>query len=230
MRSIELNHYLSIDRQGKIHPSTGWGKYEANRLRDDIGEAGKMAGLDIKIDAIVNLNRDITDLFMGDPLLEHKEGVKLAREHYSTKIAENSDIVIGNAYSKANEAWLALNIATQSLKKQGGDVVIIANTPEGQVPHYLYGRFGKSKTGGRSWVEKTSLPPRVNRLLMMSEYPDKASSWWFGPADKITWIKKWDEVLEELSTNEKKRVAVYPDATIQASEAQLLKSKQIFKH
>jgi nickel-dependent lactate racemase len=223
MRTIELNHYLAKDRQGKIHPSTGWAKYESNRLMQDINEAGKMAGLDIKIDAIVNLNRDATDLIVGDPLIEHKEGVKLAREHYSTKIVENSDIVVANAYCKANEAGLAINIAMQSLKKQGGDLVIIANTPEGQVPHYLYGRFGKTKIGGCSWVEKTSLPPRVNKLFVMTEYPDRAGSWWFGPPDSITWVKTWDEVLEELSINEEKRVAVYPDATIQSSEAQLLK-------
>ncbi len=36
-----------------------------------------MAGLDIKIDALVNLRGEITALFVGDPILEHREGVKI---------------------------------------------------------------------------------------------------------------------------------------------------------
>ncbi len=42
------------------------GKYEGNVARADIDEAAQMAGLDVKVDAILNLKREVSALFVGD--------------------------------------------------------------------------------------------------------------------------------------------------------------------
>ena len=57
-------------------PTSCIGSCEGNVLQDDIIEATRMSGLDVKVDAILNLKREITALFVGDPIEEHKEGVK----------------------------------------------------------------------------------------------------------------------------------------------------------
>jgi nickel-dependent lactate racemase len=98
--SIAYNH-------GKLvqdHPDcVGLGRIEGNVPRLDIEEATKIAGLDVKIDVIVNLRGEITDLFVGDPIREHREGMELAKQVYATTPAKDMDIVVVNAYSKPNE-------------------------------------------------------------------------------------------------------------------------------
>jgi nickel-dependent lactate racemase len=93
MDSIAYNHGLI-----KTYPDcVGPGKIDGNIPRLDIEEATRMAGLDVKIDAILNLRGEVTGLFVGDPILEHHEGMKLAKEVYATAPAKNMDVVIVNA-------------------------------------------------------------------------------------------------------------------------------------
>ena len=85
--SIAYNHGPLV----KNHPgSVGLGKIEGNVPRLDIEEATRMAGLDVKIDALVNLRGEITGLFVGDPILEHREGTRLAKEIYATTPARGN--------------------------------------------------------------------------------------------------------------------------------------------
>lgn len=197
-------------------PSVGRGKYEGNVMRLDIEEALGMAKLDVIVNAIVNLRRETTDLFVGDPIEAHGAGVKVAAEVYSTQPARDMDIVVANAFSKANEAGIAVYLAVPCLKKGGGDLVMVINAPDGQVTHYLRRSFGKS-IGGRLWNPRRGLPPSMNRFFILSEYPDYAGWEWFAPPDKIIWRKNWREILAELLKvhGEKARASVFPDATIQ---------------
>ncbi|MBE9501422.1 MAG: DUF2088 domain-containing protein [Chloroflexi bacterium] len=197
-------------------PAMGMGNYDKNVLHLDFAEAASMAGLDIKIDAIVNIRGETTALFIGEPATAHEEGVALAREIYATEVAAGNDIAVLNTYAKANEAMLAMPQATSLLREDGGDVVLIVNAPEGQVPHYLLRSFGK-KLGGRLWSASTSLPPRVRRLIILTSYIDRAGVDWIGPPDSITWAKTWPHVVAELRATygDHARVAVVPDATIQ---------------
>jgi nickel-dependent lactate racemase len=210
--SIAYNH-------GKLvqdHPDcVGIGKIEGNIPRLDIEEAARMAGLDVKIDAIVNLRGEISGLFVGDPILEHREGIKLAKEVYATTPAKNMDIVVVNAYSKPNECAIAPFIGIPSLKEAGGDLVIIANEPGGQVVHYLFGEFGKCGEGRLRLP--LPLPTKVKRFILLSPFKDHVGACFFGEASSILWVKTWQEILDILKDEwrDKANVAVYPDGTIQ---------------
>jgi nickel-dependent lactate racemase len=212
MDSIVYNHGTLV----KEHPDcVGVGKIDGNIPRLDIEEATRMAGLDLKIDTIVNLRGEITSLFVGDPILEHQEGMKLAKEVYATPPAQNMDIVVVNSYSKPNECAIAPFIGIPSLKEEGGDLVIIANEPAGQVVHYLFGEFGKCGEGGLQLPQP--LPTKVKRFIVLSPFKDHAGACFFGKIPSIRWVKTWEEVLDLLRTEwgEKANVAVYPDGTIQ---------------
>jgi nickel-dependent lactate racemase len=174
-----------------------------------------LAGLDVKIDAIVNLRAEITGLFVGDPILEHREGMKLAKEVYVTTPAKNMDVVVVNAYSKPNECAIAPFIGIPSLKEEGGDLVIISNEPGGQVVHYLFGEFGKCGEGRLQLPQP--VPTKVKRFIVLSPFKDHVGACFFGKVPSILWVKTWEETLEVLReewTN-KANVAVYPDGTIQ---------------
>ena len=210
--SIAYNH-------GKLvqdHPgSVGVGKIEGNVPRLDIEEATKMAGLDVKIDAILNLRAEITGLFVGDPILEHQEGTKLAKEVYVTTPAKDMDIVVVNAFSKPNECAIAPFIGIPSLKEEGGDLVIISNEPAGQVVHYLFGEFGRCGEGRLQLPQP--LPTKVKRFIVLSPFRDHVGACFFGKVPSILWVKTWEEVLNLLKAEwgNKANVAVYPDGTIQ---------------
>jgi len=216
--TIADNHSALPERtiaQGR-DPALGLGAFDENVVRLDTAEAAKMAGLDIKIDAVVNIRGETTALFVGDPIDAHVEGVRLAKQVYATEPVADNDIAVLNTYAKASEAFLAPPLATPLLREAGGDLVIVINAPEGQVPHYLLRSFGK-QLGGRLWFQRTSLPPRVNRLIIFSPYIDRAGVDWIAPPESVIWAKTWPEVLEELqaSSGDRAKVAVVPDATVQ---------------
>jgi len=210
--SISYNHGALI----RNHPDcVGVGKIEGNIPRLDIEEAARMAGLDVKIDAILNLRGEITGLFVGDPILEHQEGMRLAKDIYATLPAKEMDIVVVNAYSKPNECAIAPFIGIPSLKESGGDLVIISNEPGGQVVHYLFGEFGKCGEGRLQLPQP--LPTKVKRFIILSPFKDHVGACFFGRETPILWVKKWREALDllEAEWGNRANVAVYPDGTIQ---------------
>jgi len=211
METIDANHArLWLSR------TVGIGKWEGNVLKQDMDEVARMAGLDVKVDAILNLKREVTALFVGDLIAEHAAGVKLARRHYATDMVSDADIVVANCYSKANEMVLALGIASPLLSKKGGDIVLVVVTPEGQINHYWIRSFGKT-FGGRGWLRPRGLPANTKKLTVMAPYSDKVGGDWLAPHNLINWAKTWPEVIEDLKSRygDKAKVAVIPDATIQ---------------
>lgn len=211
VETISVNH----NKLGTL-PTVDVGKYEGNVARADIDEAARMAGLDVKVDAILNLKREVTALFVGDVVQEHREGVKLAKTHYAADFTGDCDIVIANCYFKANEVTLAPRVAHPFLKSSGGDMVFIAVTPEGQITHYLGRTFG-ANIGGRTWFERSTLPPNTRRLTVMSPYPDKVGADWTGPYDRVNRARTWKDVrsMLEKTYGRTAKVAVIPDATSQ---------------
>jgi nickel-dependent lactate racemase len=215
LETIRRNHYLSVSPQGKLQPGAGCGNYDHNEHRLDVEEATRMAGLNFKIDTIINYKGEICNIYAGDPIEEHHMGVKEAREHYLTQQATSMDVVIANAHCKANEPQAAINSKTiGSLKENGGVFINVTNIPEGIAPHYLYGRWGLSRVGGWSWREKKPFPDRIKQFMVFSKYIDKGGNWCLGSENKIEWINVWDLVCQKVGGGRKK-VAIYPDATIQ---------------
>jgi len=215
--TIEYNHrhMCQLSEAGTMVLDT-WGKVDDNAMRLDMEEVARMAGLDVSVNALVNLHRDTIGLFIGDLVEAHREGVKMARQIYATETPRDADIVIANAYAKANEAALVVPVGSKMLKEEGGDLVIIGNIPEGQICHYLARSFGV-KTGGRLWGPQTKLPSRVKRMFALGPYLDKAGLDWVGPMDKITILNSWGEILEKLkeSHGDKARAVVITDGTLQ---------------
>lgn len=199
----------------KTHPSTGYLKNRGNVMRLDAEEAARMAGLDFKIDIIINLNREPIALFAGDFVEEQRLGALRAREEYATTAQRERDIVVVNAYSRANEAGLAMWAAYTSVKEDGA-IVLIPNAPDGEINHWIFGRHGKWH-GGRLWSPRTRRPlQRGRRLIIYSPYKERGLDLKLGLPEQVIWVKTWVEILEELRNDypDNARVLVYPDATL----------------
>jgi nickel-dependent lactate racemase len=194
---------------------TGMGAIEDNPRRRDIEEAAAIVGLDMKIDALVNLWGETTAVYAGAPAPCYAAALVGAREHYLTPAARDKDIVIANTFAKANEAPSGLLVAFPSVKPSGGDVVLTANAPEGQITHYLMGPFG-NEMGGKLQL-KMRPPENVGRLIVFSEYPELSSRNYLEDTDKVVLLHKWEDVLALLKERHAAgaSVAVYPNADIQ---------------
>lgn len=192
------------------------GEIETNELRLDLEEAARMVGLDMKIDLLVNNRREIIGVFAGDFIAQHRAGVERARALYTTPIEKESDIVVMNAYPIENQPLKAIWPGRVALK-DGGLAVVIAQSIEGQAPHYLAGRFG-TDYGGRMWSPPQKLlVPQADRLIVCSSYLSLNDLDAYGPPEKVVACETWEAVLRCLSESYpgKAKVAVYPYTAIQ---------------
>jgi len=194
--------------------TTGLGCYGENAMRFDIEEAARMVGLDFKIDVLVNEAGQATHLFAGEFQAVHAESVAVAAEHYALEPRPlDRDVMICNAFCKPNEMPIAYLVGLLGLERYRGTVVIVANAPDGQVTHYLLGRFGREH-GGRQYPISSVLPG-VN-LIIQAPHLDRGFADWFGNPEVVTFTRNWVETraLLEERHGPGTRAAVVPSATM----------------
>jgi len=216
--SILGNHFVTgADLLGKgLNPVDGLGRFEDNIMRSEMEEVCSMAGLDLVVDALVNCRCETVDLVVGDPIKAHYAGVEKAKSLYATEMIAGADVVIANANFKSCEAAIAALFGMKTLK-QGGDLVVVAHTPMGQITHYLIGAFGRY-IGGRLWsTDRGSLFSSLDRLILYTPYRSKSDEDWFGGFGRPFWAKTWQEVTDLLvkKNRQNTNVNVFTDATIQ---------------
>lgn len=216
--SINWHHKVagaSMDPVDTVtRPTQGMGFIEKNLFKKDIDEAAELAGIDFLANAIVNLWGEAVSIYAGEWKQAFTAAAKEARTHYRTPRVVDKDIVIANSYAKANESVISLAAAIPLVSTGGGDIVIVANAPDGQATHYLVGVFGKSTYACQ--YSQCAIPPYVNKVISFTEYPHRGSSW-FEEHEKIIYLSNWDDVIKSLrhTHGPGTRVAVIPDATNQ---------------
>jgi nickel-dependent lactate racemase len=211
VETVRRNHAMPTGT-----PAT-MGECSGNAVKEDSDDAARMAGLDFKIDAILNESAEVCDLFCGDPIESFYEGVKLAGRHYHTDRVADVDVVVANNYFKASEPGIAKNRGAIDSLVEGGAYVLSTNTPEGAAPHYLNGRWGFTDVGGLGWSGDPPKPDRVGKLIVFSQYPDLGALSWFGRKQDLLWARSWAKVIGHIGDG-RKRVAVYPNAAVQIIE------------
>jgi nickel-dependent lactate racemase len=209
-----IAHYHNeVEGMGK--ETTGMGRMCHNIMRKEIDEAAAMAGIDFFINVLVNGRGLTTDIFAGDMQASHRQAVTQSTEHYAVaSVPTGKDVTIANAFVKANEMGIAVLMGMLPLADCTGTVVVIADSPEGQVIHYLLGRFGRNY-GGRQFPV-AAVPENID-LIIMAPHLDKTFGDWFANPQAITWTETWDETREllEIKFGPGTRAAVIPDATLQ---------------
>ena len=214
-RTITHNHgpLQTALRQGGAGPILLPG-FSRNPIWLDMADAARLAGLDFKVDAILNGHRQVVGLYAGDFEAEWDEGVKLAKRVYSTEPVPDADIVVSNAYGKANEGMISAWSPNQTIGKPKDQVVIITS-PQGTVVHYLLGDFGSKAVG--TLARSRALPPNVDRLMVYTPYPERSAKLMFSSVAGDIQVTEWSDVIRRLSEKHpgSAKVAVYPDMTVQ---------------
>jgi lactate racemase len=195
----------------------GLGRCNNNALLEDMKEYGRIARLDAKIDFLVNSEAEAVDIYAGHPDQLYDYMIPRAPSHYSTKVPHKADVVITNAYAKANEASIAISLAEALLKDEGGYIVILCDTERGQVVHYLLGRFGKDLWGRLGWGERKK-DAKVKKIFIYARYKDVSNECWFGKKEDLSWhrdVREIVQILDEAHKDRKVDTLIIPDGTIQ---------------
>jgi len=196
----------------------GLGKFENNIMRAECDAAGDAAGLNFKVDCLVNRRGQITNLYAGPFRATHAAGAQEGKEHYAVPHATGYDLAICNAYAKANESAIALLLSLMLLKPREGTAVLISDAPEGQVPHYVMRTWG-SDYGGRHYAPKPKgfRQMLMKKLIVLAPYPDRTSLDLICHIDDAIIVKTWPEVLAILEKDfpGSAKVAVIQDGTMQ---------------
>jgi nickel-dependent lactate racemase len=202
------------------HSSTGYLTCDENLIRLDAEETARMAGLDFKVDTVLNLQRNPIEIYAGDFIETHRKAVNGVKRWHRCE-SPKADIVVANSYMRENEPYLSFWPALTSVREEGS-VVIITNDPDGDINHWLFNHHGKT-TGASLWSGEPRKLGRGARLILFSPYKLRSLEMRMGLPETTTWIKNWDGVVEELKKHHKQgsKVVVLPDATSGIPEKEL---------
>ncbi|MFC2021401.1 lactate racemase domain-containing protein [Chloroflexota bacterium] len=186
-----------------------------NPINADAREIAGLAGLDMLIDSITNKWGETVAVFAGALEPTYAAAVKEAQSHYLAANARDNDIVIANNFTKASEFNIAIGGSLHAVNPEGGDFVIIAHSPTGQVIHYLYGIFGKTISG--SVDHRIEVAPHIKNFIIYTDYPEAKILMRFFNPDKVLLTDDWTKVIHRLeeSHGASAKVVVYPNAAIQ---------------
>ncbi|MBT8198446.1 MAG: nickel-dependent lactate racemase [Acidimicrobiia bacterium] len=128
-RTINGNHALMTHDDSRI------GTYETNPARQDIEEIGRMIGIDLALNVLLNSEREIVEVLAGDPVVVMEAGTPLARRYSQVGLAEPYDVVVtspGGHPKDINvyQAQKAISSAA-AVVRPGGTIVLTAACPEG---------------------------------------------------------------------------------------------------
>ena len=204
-------HHKKLREKGSL------GRVDDNLFRLDLEEAARLSGLHFKIDAVLNNRREVVGLFAGDVVAEHRAGVEMAAPLYSTEMVADADVLVANSYPDEGQLIRAMWCIPDSLR-EGGDVVLLTHSHEGQNLHQWAGRFGTGY-GGRGY-NPARLPgylEKAARVIVVAPHLSRYDRDSVGPPEKVIWYKTWAEALADLAARHGPgtNVAVYPYSPLQ---------------
>jgi nickel-dependent lactate racemase len=135
MPGVSTREAIQANHRHMVKPESCAGKLEGNPVREDIEEAGAMAGIDFIVNVVLNTKKEIVCCKAGDVTKAHREACAFLDSYYQREIDEKADIVIvsqGGAPKDLNlyQTQKALDNAKHAVK-DGGAVILCGSCVEG---------------------------------------------------------------------------------------------------
>lgn len=218
--TIESNHSLFLDGRAQVGHITG------NPVREDMNEAGRMVGIHLAVNVVLDPNKRVVSLFAGEPDAVLAAGAEVCGRVYGVRISEKFDIVIASCggYPKdicLYQAQKGLNLASQALKP-GGKILLLAACPQGVGDdiYFDYVRLFKSPREVLADFEKLGFKMGAHKAYLFARTLDSFDVAVASDLDAETLrqchlrgvepsevVREWVEDFEGVP-----RVAVVPDA------------------
>lgn len=127
--TVDHNHAMMTDPRAQL------GRYDDNPARQDVEEIGRLIGVQLALNAILNGKKAIVRVIAGEPLSVMEAGIPLSREVSQVAVAAPFDLVIASPGGHPKDinfyqSQKALAHASQ-VTRDGGTVILAAACPEG---------------------------------------------------------------------------------------------------
>ena len=190
-----------------------------NDFRLNSEEAARMAGLNASVLTILNDQREITGLFVGDVVDAHRAAVAVSRDAYAVKPMPDADVVIATGYPRDHDLRYGGigNWPLEHSQPEATRILITAGT-EG-VGYHRGGILHAKRQREQEKLEREERKP----LVRSAEWNYILFSQAVGPIEvlethpKAKLMESWDEILDCLKQkyrDQKPRVAIYPSSAI----------------
>jgi nickel-dependent lactate racemase len=127
--TINHNHAMLVD------PDSWIGIYDQNPLRQDINEIGRMVGVDLALNTILNLEKEVVYALADHPDQVMDAGIKLSRKVCGTPEKRKFRLVVASAggFPKDINFYQAQKALTHAslFCQPGGTIILAAECPEG---------------------------------------------------------------------------------------------------
>jgi nickel-dependent lactate racemase len=129
LATINANHTLMA------HPDSRIGTYATNPARQDVEDIGELIGVDLALNAILDLRREIVQALAGDPVAVMEAGAPLAHQLCQIAVRQDYMVVVSspgghpkdiNVYQSQKAVASAARIV-----RPGGTIILAAACPEG---------------------------------------------------------------------------------------------------
>ncbi len=168
-----------------------FGKVEDNLIRKDSEEAAKLLGLDLVVNATLDINERIVDIFAGDVVKAHLKAVESAKTIYGVPLNQKADVVIASShpkdatFGKSMKAIFASSLAV----KPNGVIIHVAPCWDGLShskifkemlldnpgPKTLFKMLDKGQLPGESCVLYLfSVVKNIQRIIVVTDGIEKA--------------------------------------------------------
>lgn len=167
--TIKRNHVL-IRYEGTVQ-----GQREGNVIWEDMLEAARIAGLNMKIDVLLNTEQEIHRLYAGDVAEAQKAAIEGFLKVYGVPVPSQADITITSSYPleidliQSGKAILLADLVT----KPGGTILVLSACKDGAGP-LMYETLSQKPTPEQvvEWIAEGKASPtggpmasRLRRLL-----------------------------------------------------------------
>lgn len=220
--TISNNHRLMMEPQARS------GFLAGNPLHEDLLEAFRLCGGDFLFNVVLNDSQELLGVFAGDIYEAHLAGCEMVKEIYAVDIDELGDVVIASCggYPKdinLYQAQKTLENAAAAVKT-GGDLVLLAQCPEGsgsetyerwagkyssfeEIEKVLHDNF---ELGGHKAYAVARVLQKATVHLFSQLPSEKALQWGFQP------IHSLDKAISRIygSSGNKKLTYIIPQGSL----------------
>lgn len=228
--AIQKNHRMMTDENAAA------GKLHRNPLREDIEEAGNIAGLDYIVNVVLDEHKHVVYAVAGDKIEAHRDGCRYLDRMYRKTIPEKADIVLvsqGGAPKDANlyQTQKALENAKYAVR-EGGSIILIGACNEGlgsrtfeewllnaDSPEALTERIKKEFVLGGHKAAAIGMVMQKAKVYLVSEMdPEFVRKLFFIPASSAE--EAFREALLEYGPDAKVIAMPYGGATLPSAKAE----------
>ncbi|MEW6265934.1 MAG: nickel-dependent lactate racemase [Thermodesulfobacteriota bacterium] len=127
--TIEHNHSLMFQDGAEA------GRLDGNPVREDLNDIGRLAGVDLAVNVVLDPDKRAVGLWAGEPMAVLRRGAQTCARVYGVAISEQYDLAVASCggYPKdicLYQAQKGLNLASRAVKP-GGGILLLASCDQG---------------------------------------------------------------------------------------------------